>query len=203
MSSLHDIPKGYETKMNIISAMIELGKNETIDEMTVSDICARADITRQTFYHHFVDKYDAVQWYNLQLCSDLLGVIGNGLTWYESGLRMLVKTLDEQDFYHFTLSSSEDPNSLFSILSNTFYESWKKTLIELPDFQYTDRIDYQLQAWSKLGYTLVSDWREDGFRIPVEIANELMISCMPYELRTATDNYVLCKRKSESEKYSN
>ncbi len=195
MSTLHDIPKGYETKMCILRSLIEIGKKKPLDSITVSELCSKANITRQTFYHHFIDKYDAIQWYNLQLCSDLLNVIGNGLTWYEGGLRMFMKTYDEREFYQFAMDSSKDPNSLFSSLSKSIYEGWKKTLINLPDFDYTERLDYQLSAWARLGFLLVNDWIQEGCKVPAEQIHDLIFSCIPVELKTLTDNYVLEKRK--------
>ncbi|MDO4290763.1 MAG: TetR family transcriptional regulator [Eggerthellaceae bacterium] len=194
MTALHEVTRGYETKMRIISAMVELGSNKTIDELTVSEICAHIAITRQTFYHHFIDKYDAMQWFNMQLCEDLLGAIGNGLTWGESGVRMLIKTVDNRDFYSFAMKGSGDLNSLTSQLDIMFYRSWKSTLEQLPGFVLTDRMDYQLRAWSRIGFMLVADWIEGGFAQTVEKVSDLIVSCIPHELKEATDGYVLQRR---------
>lgn len=41
------------TKMRILHAV-----NKSLDQITVSEICRNAGISRQTFYRHFESKYD-------------------------------------------------------------------------------------------------------------------------------------------------
>ena len=36
-------------------------KNNTSEDITVTDICDKSDIVRRTFYAHFNDKYDLVE----------------------------------------------------------------------------------------------------------------------------------------------
>ena len=41
------------TKMKILH-----GVNKSLDQITISEICANAGVSRQTFYRHFESKYD-------------------------------------------------------------------------------------------------------------------------------------------------
>ena len=47
-----------KTKANLYRGLMELMKDQTFEEIKVSDICKEAHINRSTFYNNFNDKYD-------------------------------------------------------------------------------------------------------------------------------------------------
>lgn len=50
-----------QTRQKIKGVFLELLREKKIGEITVSEICRRADIHRTTFYGHFDDVYDLMQ----------------------------------------------------------------------------------------------------------------------------------------------
>ena len=50
------------TKKKIAKAFKQLLKTEQFDKISVRKIMEVADIRRQTFYDHFLDKYDLLSW---------------------------------------------------------------------------------------------------------------------------------------------
>ena len=49
-------------KMWIANKMREIMKHKSIDKIRVTEICKAAEIERPTFYYHFKDIYDLVEW---------------------------------------------------------------------------------------------------------------------------------------------
>ena len=47
-----------KTKEKLFTSFTELLGEKTFEEITINEICLRADIRRATFYKHFTDKYD-------------------------------------------------------------------------------------------------------------------------------------------------
>ena len=47
-----------KTKANLYRGLMELMKDQTFEEIKVSDICNKSMINRSTFYDHFNDKYE-------------------------------------------------------------------------------------------------------------------------------------------------
>lgn len=198
MKKLYDISKGHETRLRIVAAMVELGRETPLASQRVGAICEAACVSRQTFYSHFADKYDAVNWYSQQLSEAMEHVIANGMTWYEAGIAILTRTQEEREFYDFALKSSEDYNSLAPSLMRTYYDSWHQTLTDAPGFHLTERLDYQLRAFSRIGLGLVHEWIAEGCTRPIDETAELIVSCIPAELREATDAYVAAQREAQS-----
>ena len=50
------------TKEAISEAFCALLSKRTIDKITVKDIVAECGVNRQTFYYHFRDIYDLMEW---------------------------------------------------------------------------------------------------------------------------------------------
>ena len=74
------------TKSALASALKELNGNDTFAKITVSDICAKCNMNRKSFYYHFKDKFDLVNWIydveylsHVQIGENLIG-LGQGVT---------------------------------------------------------------------------------------------------------------------------
>lgn len=50
------------TKRALASALKELMTEEPFSKISVTDICERCGMNRKSFYYHFKDKYDLVNW---------------------------------------------------------------------------------------------------------------------------------------------
>ena len=51
-----------ETKVKIAATVRELLLTRPVSKITVQDVMQRADMTRQSFYYHFQDIYDVLEW---------------------------------------------------------------------------------------------------------------------------------------------
>jgi len=50
------------TKIEIAKSFLELLEEKNLNKITIEDISERADINRQTFYYHFRDIIDLMEW---------------------------------------------------------------------------------------------------------------------------------------------
>ena len=50
------------TKRALAAALKELMASVPFSKITVADICEKCDMNRKSFYYHFRDKYDLVNW---------------------------------------------------------------------------------------------------------------------------------------------
>lgn len=56
------LSEGKSTKQKVANALMELAKTEPLDKITVRDISRLSGINRQTFYYHFKDKTELLNW---------------------------------------------------------------------------------------------------------------------------------------------
>lgn len=50
------------TKLALEASLKELLRTKTIDKITINDLTEHCGISRMTFYYHFKDIYDLVEW---------------------------------------------------------------------------------------------------------------------------------------------
>ena len=187
MTNYANVSKGYETKMRIIGAMIELGHTASVEDMTVTDICRIAGVTRQTFYRHFDDKLCALRWYMRSNADEYVNVISNGLSWREAGLRLLLRAKEKQEFYEMMMREDAMGSGVNQDHRTLFLESYRENLRSLPNFDFTERLDFQLTSWVDTARRLVRQWVVKGCPGSPEKMADLIASCMPHELRTETE----------------
>jgi probable dihydroxyacetone kinase regulator len=83
------------TKKAIAESLIKLAKTKPFDKITVTDIVNDCGVNRMTFYYHFQDIYDLVNWILLDKGSEIL----DGKTSYDNWQEGLKKILDEMLSY--------------------------------------------------------------------------------------------------------
>lgn len=87
------------TKKAIAKSIKELMKKKNLQKISVADIVQNCGINRQTFYYHFKDKYDLVNWiFYSEVVASVTQEKKYG-DWSEAMLDVLNVMKEEQDFY--------------------------------------------------------------------------------------------------------
>ena len=61
-----------ETKQLIAETFVELSRQKSIDKVTVKDVVEACHVSRQTFYYHFQDLTDVMEWMLRQTTEQML-----------------------------------------------------------------------------------------------------------------------------------
>jgi AcrR family transcriptional regulator len=171
----------FETKMQIKKALAEILLERTMSDITVSDICVRASVSRQTFYNHFSDKFAVPQWFFDLICHQYLYETGRSLSFRDAFFFNTQALLQNKDFL-IKFSKPKGYQSLFSYGRRTR----KQTLIEtLVDFKGTtvtkelkDLVEYHVQGETQL----VSHWVEEGMSGSIQYLTDLIMEAVPHKL---------------------
>lgn len=126
------------TKRALASALKELMESTPFAKITVSDICAKCNMNRKSFYYHFKDKFDLVNWiYDVEYLGHVK--IGDGLLGWESVLHVCDYFYENRNFYRKILKV-EDQNSFQNhfreIVSPLLEEDIKEILGEQADAEF-------------------------------------------------------------------
>lgn len=92
------MPDAIITKKALARTMKELMKQKSLSRISVGDICESCGMSRKSFYYHFRDKYDLVNWI---FRTEFLEPVQAGA--YDSGWEMLSAMFNylysQQEFY--------------------------------------------------------------------------------------------------------
>lgn len=97
------MPDSLKTKNALAASLKALMQQRPFSRISVSDICEGCGMTRKSFYYHFKDKYDLVNWiFDTEFFSRI------SLSQYESGWLLLTDICryfySERDFYRCALA---------------------------------------------------------------------------------------------------
>lgn len=158
------------TKNALASAIRRLMKDHGFEKISVSEICKECGMNRKSFYYHFKDKYDLVNWI---FYVDFLAKLQ--IASYESGWDALEdlceKFYEDRDFYLEALKI-EGQNSFHDYVIDTlrplisyFTDDMFKNSSEM-DFFYVFFADAFLHA--------ITRWLQSGTKIkPYEFVENL------------------------------
>ena len=148
------MPDSGITKRALATALKELMEKEAFSKISVADICEKCDMNRKSFYYHFKDKYDLVNWI---FDTEFITVIKKQDHRFGWDLMEALCTYfyDNRDFYRKVLSITGQNSFpehfhdlLFSAISLRLQEITRVDAMN--DFQanfFTDAIVLALQRW--------------------------------------------------------
>lgn len=92
-------------KRQLADCLKELMETQTIDKITIQHITTKLQVNRQTFYYHFKDIYDLLQWTLQQEAIQLLEDKSSDLLWNEGILALFHYLQDNKKFVLSTIHS--------------------------------------------------------------------------------------------------
>lgn len=108
MQSVNNTSCSDLTKQKIADALKVLMQKKSFDKISVADITAYCDIHRQTFYYHFADKYELLNWI---FHKELIAPLTQDFTldnMYDKLNSMFITMKNEQSFYQRALKINAD-----------------------------------------------------------------------------------------------
>ncbi|WP_310605257.1 dihydroxyacetone kinase transcriptional activator DhaS [Anaerosporobacter sp.] len=94
------------TKQAIATGFKQLMNEKTFDKITILDITKTCDLNRQTFYYHFHDKYELLNWI---FYTEVIQVLTDELsfdTWPDNLYSMLTIIKENDTFYRNAINHS-------------------------------------------------------------------------------------------------
>ena len=107
-----------DVKAAVADALLELIRRKDADKITVKDLVEVCGISRQTFYYHFKDIYDLVEWSCQEDASKALAGNKTYETWQQGFLQLFKAVQDNKPFimnvYH-SVSREQVENYLYKV----------------------------------------------------------------------------------------
>lgn len=118
-----------EVKVLLSDSFKELVLEKPVEKITIKEITDRAGVIRVTFYNHFQDKYELLEWIcREEIASPIRMLLQNNMQ-REAVLFMFTAILKNREFY-LHVSRTQGQNSFESILRNIISQTVKDYLTE-------------------------------------------------------------------------
>lgn len=165
------------TKREIKRSFKRLLLAKPLNKITISDITDECGINRMTFYYHFKDIYELIEWTCVNDIAKVLEEKKNEGTWQEEFLRVFQAFLENKDFV-LKLSNSNIRGHIEKLLYEFTYELVYKVVEKQSAGMKVSEEDKQFLAdFFKHAFCgVLSDWISDGMeKDPQQIIDRLGI----------------------------
>lgn len=176
------VASNLETKIQILDAMDLLMKKMSFANLTVTAICRVAGVSRQTFYRHFIDKFQVVQWYWDLLAEQYLRPAGRTLTWYQSNAGMFTELAKRSSFWCSALKENEYYWSCGAHGRRRRREFLLETITVYRGMQVSDELQFEIDFLLEAESRLVAYWILSGMKTSPDQLACLIERCIPRTL---------------------
>lgn len=169
------------TKEEFAKSIKTIMSYKKLDKITVKEIVDESDLTRQTFYRYFHDKYDLVNWYFDKLAQQTIKKMGISLS-LEEGLIKKFNLLKNEKAFFTEAFKSKDCNSLFTydlLLINEYYTN---RIVEKTEKPLNPEMQFLLEMYCLGSMHMMLKWILDGMQIEPEVVVDYLINSIPEKL---------------------
>lgn len=169
---------------SVVFAMNELAKKGfTYDDMTISQICKEAGVSRSTFYRYFEDKLEAAMWAMRRVSEVGIGNVGRTLGWRDGIGMTLAATEYLAPFFQ---AGGKCENKCYSAITGDF-ASYHKDIFEETITRYKrerldEELEFVLQFWIYSLTESLNYWRINEFNPPSDMMVECIERAIPPEI---------------------
>ncbi|MBQ2088980.1 MAG: TetR/AcrR family transcriptional regulator C-terminal domain-containing protein [Lachnospiraceae bacterium] len=158
----------------LAESLKELSESRPIDKITIKEITDKAGVIRPTFYNHFQDKYELLEWIvREELVNPALPLIDNGLV--KEGLTFIFTAMEKEKTFYTRAAKIEGQNSFAEMI----YICAKEMILShmnVEEVQAKGKYswvtpDLVAEYYAKSLCVVVMRWVESGMKVP---ANEFV-----------------------------
>lgn len=169
------------TKLKLVEAARTCMQKTPVEQLTVRQICQEAQMSRQSFYRCFQDKYDLINWYFDRILNESFHQMGNGRNIRESLILKFSYIKQEYTFFHAAFST-DTQNNLRDHDFDMIFAFYQNLIQEKSGKPVQDHVKDVLEMYCSASVYMTVKWvMHDLPSSPEELA-QTMISGMPMEL---------------------
>lgn len=173
--------KNEKTKYRLADSIKNCMKVKPVDKITVQNIVDGCQMTRQTFYRNFKDKYDLINWYFDKLVLESFAQIGVDKTICQS-LSEKFQFIQKESVFFTGAFRSDDYNSLKEHDFELIMGFYTDLLIRRRQEPLSGEIEFLLEMYCRGSVYMTVKWVLSGMpKTPQDMAKTL-VEAMPPKL---------------------
>ena len=156
------MPDSSLTKRALAQAIKELMNEKPLIKISIADIVDRCQMNRQSFYYHFRDKYDLVNWiFYTELITELQNSPNKDE--YEE-LKNICRYLYDNRAFYINALKFTGQNSFYEYFGEVIYQLLKAAFNE--SFGNSDQSDFNAMFYADALRACIFRWLTSGAKMP-------------------------------------
>lgn len=185
------------TKQALADTFKSLLETQTIDKITVKDIVAKCGVNRQTFYYHFCDIYDLMEW---TLDNDMRTVLPD-ISDFSDEFQITEWKDKIYQVYRFLHARKRQILHAYDPINKTYYENFLlKFLTPIIDYRISlceassaipdEKRKFVSKAYTWICLDLVLEWLEHGMPNEHKIQLDDYLTLVDGSLDAALERFI-------------
>ena len=166
------------TKRALVASLKDLLAEKPLDKITVTDLTEHCGVNRMTFYYHFKDIYDLVEWACIESATRALAGQKTYDTWQEGLQQIFEAVLENKPFIlnvYRSVKREQVENYLYSLTYQLIEGVVEEQSENLMVTEEQKKFIADFYKYSFVGVML--DWIKRGMKeAPEEIANMVCVT---------------------------
>ncbi|RBP57461.1 putative dihydroxyacetone kinase regulator [Alkalibaculum bacchi] len=172
--------KRTNTQDLIVDSFRELLTINSFKSISVQDICDNCSISRMTFYRHYHDKYELMNWIYISEMEDIIQ--NRTFSNWDLVLDTMLDIILRNSEYFSKVVSIDGQNSFEDFLFRYGYEYALDSIKMNNDGQTSFILDMAVQCYCYGTTSMIINWIKDGYKISQDDMKEALKSCIPIAL---------------------
>ena len=170
-----------DTKTAIANGFLALAKRTNPDKITVIDICRQSNVSRETFYYHFTDKYDLFKWIYRQSLTERIRKHSNESSWPLIIEKAINDAAESSAYFEKLLGKASLEYS--EITYETLYEFYYSELSKSqPDGRLSEEVEAEMFIYLKGGIEYFKHYYKEHSDMSYKKLAKLIAGAMPEKL---------------------
>lgn len=174
------------TKDALASTLKELAQTKPLDKITVTELVEACDIKRQTFYYHFQDIYELIEWIFLTEALDAIDDKRTYDTW-QDGIESILNYVEENKQFCINTYHSMGKEQLELALNSRLFDLLDFVVVEISKDRPISTISKQfiVKFYGFAFSGILLDWIRTGLKQKHETIAHNIITIMEGNLQRA------------------
>ncbi|UUX33316.1 TetR/AcrR family transcriptional regulator [Fundicoccus culcitae] len=167
-----------QARIDICTALSDLLNHKSFEDITVKDITLKSGYSRATFYRHFKDKYEVMNYAYTYKVDQLIDVYG------ENNQEIIIQTLEymqNHSVYFKHVAKSEGQNSFTNFVYQYTIDYFNQYQSDaLANYSNDNDEKSSLLVFISSGsVAIVNQWIKDNFKQPAKWIGQLIYRLLP------------------------
>lgn len=180
------------TKEALAAALKQMMMVKPIGKITVKDLVEICGVNRQTFYYHFDDVYDLLEWVFEEDANRVLPHQVVYEHWRED-VMIFMKYLEENSSFTLNVYNSNSRVYMLRYLRDKMAECIRSFAIIVSENYNIKRQDFEfvVEFYANVAIGFISQWLDMGMQLPKEITTERILRVMDNSVENILERFTI------------
>ena len=182
------------TKQALANALRQMMTIKPIDKITVKDLVEICGVNRQTFYYHFDDVYDLLEWVFEEDANRVLPQKVVYTRWREDVFTFM-DYLKQNSAFTLNVYNSGSRLYMLRYLQEKMENCIRSFAIIVSEGCNIDRQDFEfvIKLYSQCAIGFIAQWMDMGMQLPPEITTDRILRTMDRSVENLLDRFKIEK----------